>query len=78
MGRQGVHIPPFLPVTTHDRVVSTSAPPQHRFPPSHAGWMGGTSGFQKTGYLAGVWGGHLDLISRLDLVDHGEAKQLRR
>lgn len=40
MGRQGVHIPPFLPVTTHDRVVSTSAPPQHSSPPSRRldGW----------------------------------------
>lgn len=49
-------------------------PPQHRFPPRLDGWDLG-----KTGYLAGVWGGHLDLISRLDLVgDRGEAKQLRR
>lgn len=33
--------PPLLPVTTHDRVVSTSAPPSIGFPPPpQAGWVG--------------------------------------
>lgn len=70
-GKEGCMSFPVLIVSPH-----LSPPPNTGAP---TGEVGGGSAFREAGYLAGVWGGHLDLVSHLDLVGNlEEAKRVRR